>query len=339
MDIARLEKEEAAQRLALDASEKLVRRKKFTQIQCIIDDFGYSKHIHPVVLYRNTVDNFCLIDETTNSIDLTDYPDLSSKIKALMWTESSGNPRSISRKNARGPLQVTLNGYLHSRRKFAELIRMGERAEMMERDGHLSQAQEIFPLASRRLLENAWRLVDPSTNYKKVANDPRSNICEGTLQFLIDYVFFSERYIKAKPKGKRTRYYPYELRRKEIDHYPDENNILDPEIVAMASYNYGRYGVIKAIKRKGRDFIRGLPCETRQHLANYFITKLSLDKSFLAEYKRFTKHEITVKFPREPYRLRRKITGLELSPHPFTGKKDFCVARMVHIAVFSGQRV
>ena len=75
----------------------------------------------------------------------------------------------------------------------------------------------------------------------------------------------------------------------------------------MASYNYGRYGVIKAIKRKGTDFVQTLPRETRQHLANYFITKLSLDQEFLEEYKKVTKHDIAVESPREPYRFRGKI--------------------------------
>ncbi len=307
MDIARLEKEEATKQLAMEASEKIIRHQKFADIKYIIDNFGYRQHIHPVILHKDTLDNFRFIDETVNSIDLTDHPGLSSTIKALMWAESSGNPRAISSENARGPLQVTLNGYLHARRKFAELIRMAERAEMAERDGHLSQAQEIFPLSSRRLLENAWRLVDPGTDYKEAAQDPRLNICEGTLQFLTDYIFFSERYMKAKPKGKRSLYYPYQLRRKENNYYPDEKNILDPEIAAMASYNYGRYGVIKAIKRKGGNFMRALPSQTRQHLANYFITKLSLDERYLDEYKTYTNHDITVKPPREPYRFRGKI--------------------------------
>ncbi len=307
MDIVRLEKDEARQRLALEAAEKMALRRKFTGIQYIIDNFGYSQHLHPVILHKDTLDNFSFVDEAINSIDLTDYPDLSPTIKALMWAESSGNSRAISSRNARGLLQVTLKGYLHTRRKFAELIRMAERAEMVERDGHLSQAQEIFPLPSRRLLENAWRLVDPSTGYKEAAKDPRLNICEGTLQFLIDYTFFSQRYMKAKPKGKRSLYYPYQLKRKEKDYYPDEKNILDAEIAAMASYNCGRYGVIRAIKRKGKNFIRALPIQTRQHLGNYFITKLSLDEKYLAEYKTYTNHDITVKSPREPYRFRGKI--------------------------------
>jgi hypothetical protein len=307
MDIARLEKQEAAKQLALDASEQLVRRQKFADIKYIIDNFGYRQRIHPVILHEDTLESFRFIDEAVNGIDISDYPDLSPTIKALMWTESSGNPHAISSENARGPLQVTLKGYLHSRRKFAELIRMAERAEMSERDGYLSQAQEVFPLSSRRLLENAWRLVDPRTEYKEAAQDPRSNICEGTLQFLTDYVFFSQRYVKSKPKGKRSLYYPYQLRRKESNYYPDEKNILDPEIAATASYNYGRYGVIKAIKRKGKDFIRALPSQTRQHLANYFMTKLSLDGGYLAEYKTYTDHDIRVKPPREPYRFRDKI--------------------------------
>ena len=307
MDIGKLEKEEATKQLALETSERIVRRQKFADIKYIVDNFGYRQHIHPVILYKHTRDNFCFIDEAVNSIDITDYPDLSPTIKALMWTESSGNPRAISSKNARGPLQVTLNGYLHTRRKFAELIRMAERAEMSERDGHLSQAQEIFPISSRRLLENAWRLVDPGTDYKEAAQDPRLNISEGTLQFLTDYIFFSQRYIKAKPKGKQSLYYPYQIRRKEKNYCPDEKNILDPEIAAMASYNYGRYGVIKAIKRKGKNFMRALPSQTRRHLANYFMTKLSLDERYLAEYKKYTNHDITVKPPREPYRFRGKI--------------------------------
>ena len=307
MDIARLEKDKAKQRLALEAAEKMALRQKFTGIQYIIDNFGYSQHVHPVILYKDTLDNFSFVDEATNSIDLTDYPDLAPTIKALMWAESSGNPRAISSKNARGPLQITLKGYMHTRRKFAELIRMAERAEMVEMDGHLSQAQEILPLPSRRLLENAWRLVDPSTGYKEAAKDPRLNICEGTLQFLIDYTFFSQRYMKAKPKGKRSLYYPYQLKRKEKDYYPNENNMLDAETAAMASYNCGRYGVIKAIKRKGKNFIRALPIQTRQHLGNCFITKLSLDEKYLVEYKTYTNHDITVKFPREPYRFRGKI--------------------------------
>ena len=307
MDIGRLEKEEATKQLGLETSERIARRKKFADFKYIVDNFGYSQRIHPVVLYKYTQENFGFIDETVNSIDLTDYPDLSPTIKSLMWTESSGNPRAISSKNARGPLQVTLNGYLHTRRKFAELIRMAERAERLERDGHLSKAQEIFPISSRRLLENAWRLVDPRTEYKEAAQDPRLNISEGTLQFLTDYIFFSQRYIKAKPKGKRSLYYPYQIRRKEKNYYPDEKNILDPEIAAMASYNCGRYGVIKAIKRKGKNFMRVLPSQTRQHLANYFITKLSLDESYLAEYKKYTNHDISVKSPREPYRFRGKI--------------------------------
>ena len=307
MDIVKLEKDKAKQRLALEAAEKMALRRKFTGIQYIIDNFGYSQLIHPVILYKDTLDNFSFIDEAINSIDLTDYPDLAPTIKALMWAESSGNPRAISSKNARGPLQVTRKGYLHTRRKFAELIRMAERAEMIEKDGHLSQAQEIFPLRSRRLLENAWRLVDPSTDYKEAAKDPRLNTCEGTLQFLIDYTFFSQRYMKAKPSGKRSLYYPYQLKRKEKDYYPNENNIFDAEIAAMASYNCGRYGVIRAIKRKGKNFIRALPIQTRQHLANYFITKLSLDEKYLVEYKTYTNHDITVKFPREPYRFKGKI--------------------------------
>jgi hypothetical protein len=307
MDIARLENDKAKQRLTLEAAEKMARRQKFAHIQYIIDNFGYSPHIQPVILYKDTSDNFSCIEEAINSIDLTDYPDLSITIKALMWAESAGNPRAISNKNARGPLQVTLQGYLHTRRKFAELIRMAEMAEMVERDGHLSQAQEILPLPSRRLLENAWRLVDPRTDYKEAAQDPRLNVCEGTLQFLIDYTFFSQRYMKAKPRGRRSLYYPYQLKIKEKDYYPDEDNILDAEIAAMASYNYGRYGVIKAIKRKGKNFMRALPGQTRQHLANYFITKLSLDERYLAEYKTYTNHDITVKPPRKPYRFRGKI--------------------------------
>ena len=310
VDICKLEKEEAAKQLALENFERITHRKKFADIKYIVDNFGYSKHIHPVVLYKYTRDNFYFIDETVNSIDLTDYPDLSSTIKALMWTESSGNPRAISSRNAQGPLQVTLNGYLHTRRKFAELIRMAERAERLERDGHFSQAKKIFPISSRRLLENAWRLVDLRTDYKEAAQDPRLNISEGTLQFLTDYIFFSQRCIKEKPKGQRTLYYPYQIRRKELNYYPDEKNILDPEIAAMASYNYGRYGVIKAIKRKGKNFIQVLPSQTRRHLANYFITKLSMDESYLAEYKKYTNHDITIKPPREPYRFRGKIPRL-----------------------------
>lgn len=306
-DIARLEKEEATRQLARAASKQLARRQKFADIKYIIDNFGYNRRIHPVVLHKDTLDNFRFIDETVNGVDITDYPDLSPTIKALMWTESSGNPRAISSENARGPLQITLKGYLHSRRKFAELIRMAERAERLERDGNLAQAREVFPLSSRRLLENAWRLVNPRTDYKKAAQDPRSNIFEGTLQFLTDYVFFSQRYVKSKPEGKRSLYYPYQLKRKEDNSCPDERNILDPEIAATASYNYGRYGVIKAIKRKGKDFIRALPSQTRQHLANYFITKLSLDASYLTEYKTYTNHDIRVKAPREPYRFRDKI--------------------------------
>ncbi len=307
MYVAKLEKEEAAKQLALEASEEIARRQKFADIKFIIDNFGYSRNIHPVILHEDTLDNFSLIDKIINSIDLTDCPDLSLTIKALMWTESSGNPRAISSRNARGPLQVTQSGYLHTRRKFAELIRMAEKAEMVERDGHLSQAQEIFPLPSRRLLENAWRLIDPRTNYKEATQDPRLNISEGTLQFLTDYVFFSQRYVKEKPKGKRSVHYSYQLRRKEISYYPNKNNILDPEIAAMASYNYGRYGVIRALKRKGRNWIEALPRQTRQHLANYFITKLSLDERYLAEYKKYTNHDITVTPPREPYRFRGKI--------------------------------
>lgn len=307
VDIAELEKEEASKQLALEASEEIARRQKFTDVKYIIDNFGRSRNIHPVILHKDTLDNFSLIDKTINSIDLTDYPDLSLTIKALMWAESSGNPRAISSKNARGPLQVTQSGYLHTRRKFAELIRMAERAEIVERDGHLSQAQEIFPLPSRRLLENAWRLIDPRTNYKEAAQDQRLNIREGTLQFLTDYVFFSQRYVKEKPKGKRSVYYSYQLRRKDNNYCPNENNILDPEIAAMASYNCGRYGVIRALKRKGKNFIQALPRQTRQHLANYFITKLSLNESYLAEYKKFTNHDITLTSPREPYRFRGKI--------------------------------
>ena len=306
-DVVRLEKEEATRQLARDASKQLARRQKFADIKYIIDNFGYNQRIHPVILHKDTLDNFRFIDETVNGIDITDYPDLSPTIKALMWTESSGNPRAISSENARGPLQITLKGYLHSRRKFAELIRMAERAEMLERNGDLSQAREVFPLSSRRLLENAWRLVDPRTDYKEAAQDPRSNIFEGTLQFLTDYVFFSQRYVKSKPKGKRSLYYPYQLRRKEENYCPDEKNILDPEIAATASYNCGRYGVIKAMKRRGKDFMRALPSQTRQHLANYFITKLSLDANYLAEYKTYTNHDIRVKAPREPYRFRDKI--------------------------------
>jgi len=305
MNIAKLEQEEATKQLALETSEEIARGQKFADVKYIIDNFGHSRNMHPVILHKDTLDNFSLIDKTTNSIDLTDYPDLSLTIKALMWVESSGNPRAISSKNARGPLQVTQSGYLHTRRKFAELIRMAERAETVERDGHLSRAQEIFPLPSRRLLENAWRLIDPRTNYKESAQDPRLNIGEGTLQFLTDYVFFSQRYTKEKPKGKRSVYYSYQLRRKENNYCPNENNILDPEIAAMASYNYGRYGVIRALKRKGKNFIQALPRQTRQHLANYF--KLSLDERYLAEYKKYTNHDITVKSPREPYRFRGKI--------------------------------
>jgi hypothetical protein len=305
-DIAILEKKEASKRLALEASEKIALHQKFEEIKYIIEKFGYSEHIHPVVLYKNTVNNFHLIDEITSSIDLTDYPDLAAKIKALMWTESSGNSRARSRKNAQGALQVTLNGYLHTRRKFSELIRMAERAETIEVSG-MSQAQETFPIASRRLLENAWRLVDPSTSYKEVGRIPRLNLCEGTLQLLIDYVFFSQQYIKEKPKGKYRHYYPYQLRRKQNNYHPDEDNMFDPEIAAMAAYNYGRYGVIGAIKRKGKNFVQLLPYETRRHLANYFVTKLSLDERCLAEYKKHTKHEITLQSPRKPYRFRGKI--------------------------------
>ena len=307
VDIAKLEKEEATKHLALEAFEEMARRQKFTDVKYVIDNFGHSRNILPVILHQDTLDSFSLIDKTTNSIDLTDYPDLSLTIKALMWAESSGNPRAISSKNARGPLQVTQSGYLHTRRKFAELIRMAERAEKVERDGHLSQSQEIFPLPSRRLLENAWRLIDPRTNYKEAAQDPRLNIREGILQFLTDYVFFSQRYVKEKPKGKRSVYYSYQLRCKENNYCPNENNILDPEIAAMASYNCGRYGVIRALKRKGKNFIQALPRQTRQHLANYFITKLSLDERYLAEYKKYTNHDVTVTSPREPYRFRDKI--------------------------------
>jgi hypothetical protein len=307
MDIARIEKDKAKKRLALEAAEMMARRQKFAHIQYIIDNFSYSPHIQPVILYEDTLHNFSFIDETINSIDLTDCPDLPSTIKALMWAESSGNPRAISDKNAQGALQVTLQGYLHTRRKFAELIRMAETEEMVGKDGHLSQAQEILPLASRRLLENAWRLVDPRTDYKEAAQDPKLNICEGTLQFLIDYTFFCQRYIEEKPKGGRSLYYPYRLKIREKDYYPDEDGVLDAEIAAMASYNYGRYGVIKAIKRKGKNFMQALPRQTRQHLANYFITKLSLDERYLAEYKACTNHDITVKPPRKPYRFRGKI--------------------------------
>jgi hypothetical protein len=306
MNIARLEKQEAAQRLAQQTSEETARRLTLKEIQNVIENFGYSKHIHPVILHQNTLGSFRLIDEIMDSIDLTDYPDLSYKMKALMWAESAGNPRAMSCKNARGPLQVTLKGYMHIRRKFSELIRMAEKAEMMEKNGLLFQARQVFPHASRRLLENAWRLVDPHASSEQIARDPKLNICEGTLQFLIDYVFFTQRYVEAKPQGKDYTHYSYELRRKESNH-DRGHNLFDPEIAAMASYNYGRYGVIKAIKRKGTDFVQTLPRETRQHLANYFITKLSLDQEFLEEYKKVTKHDIPVESPREPYRFRGKI--------------------------------
>jgi hypothetical protein len=306
-DIAELEEKEAWRHSALGRQGKKTINERFGQLKYIIEDAGYSKHIQPVVLYKDTQNGFSLIDEIMNTIDLYDCQDLAVKMKSLMWAESRGNPHAISGKNARGPLQVTVNGYRHTRKKFAELIRMAENAEQLEKDGDILQAQDIFSLPNRRLLENAWRLVDLNTGYNDVSHIPRFNICEGTLQFLIDYTFFAQRYVQAKPEGGRKVRYPYQLRQREHNHHSDAAGLLDPEIAAMASYNYGRYGVIKAIKRKGGEFVQALPRETRRHLANYFVTKLSLDQEFLAEYKKSTRHDIAIESPRQPHQLRRKI--------------------------------
>lgn len=308
--IERLEQEEASLRLASEAVEKMVLRRKYAQMQYIINDIGYSRHVHPVILNKKTVKSFSLVDEAVNSIDITDCPDLASSMKALMWTESSGNPRARSYRNARGPLQVTKNGYLHARRKFAELIRMSETAERKLGEGE-GAGGEAFPLQGKRLLENAWRLVDPGASFKDAVLDPKLNTSMGILQFLVDYTFFSQRYVKAKTRKEDNFYYGYELKCKEKDYYClEEENVLDPEIAAMASYNHGRYGVIKAIKRKGGEFVKALPGQTRRHLANYFITKLSLDERSLAEYKTYTSDNIVVKAPLKPARSGAQIKKL-----------------------------